>query len=110
MQTSRAALPTGQSHIERFSLELRLQFVLCQSLTSGIQGSFDGLFGLIDGSAAQLFLFHRQGHHALHQCGDTTRLAKKLGLGILQIGRRAGSLKGGFGSINNDVQLVHKFS
>ena len=110
MQTSGAALPTWQRHIERFSLQLRLQFILCQCLTPGIQGGFYGLLGLIDGGAAGLLFLHWQGHQALHQFSDTTRLAKKQGLGIFQIGRRAGSLKGGFGSVNNVVQLVHKFS
>jgi hypothetical protein len=109
VQAAGAAGAAGQRHIERLGLQLLLKLGVGQGLAAGVERGFDGLFGQVDGGAAALLLVHAEGGHAFHQLGDAAGLAEETRLGVFQVGRGGGLGKGGLGTGDDGVQLVHVF-
>ena len=107
MQTSLTALTTRQRHIQRLGLQLDFQLGVGKGLAPRCQRRLNGLLRLVDRRSAALFFIHRQSRHALHQLGDATRFAQKLGLGVFQIGRGGGLREAGASVVDQCVQLVH---
>ena len=110
MKTALPALTPGQSDIQRFGLQLRLQLKISKRTPAVIQSSLDGLLRNVDSGTARFFFIHGQSHHPLHQLSDATRFTKEQRLGVLKISRGMRCREGRLGSVYNYVQLVHKLS
>ena len=106
MQAARATLAARQSDIQRLGLQVLLQLGFLQCLAARGERGFNGLLGLVDGSAARFLFFRRELGQLFHQRGDAARLAQKLRLGVFQVSRRGGLGKGGGGSGHQGIKFA----
>ena len=104
------ALATWQTHVQRFGLELQLQFRIGQRLAARRERRFDGLLGDVDGRTAGFLFLDGQLRHALHELRHATRLAQKLRLGVFEVSGGGALGKQLRRALNQGIQLVHNDS
>ena len=107
VQTTLPALAAGQANVQRFGLELHLQFRIGQRLAARGKGCLNGLLGDVDGGAAGLLFVYRQLRHALHELRHAARLAQKLRFCIFQISGGGALGKQLRRAFDQGIQLVH---
>ena len=108
MQTAGATLATGQRHIERFGLQLRIELGISQRLTARSQRCFDLLLGGIDRRAAGLFVVRRQRRQRFQLIGEATGFAQVTRFRVFQIGRCGGLREVALRIVHQGFEVVHR--
>ena len=87
MNTATTATATGQSDIEGFFVQTRIESCLRDGLAAIVQTLLDTLLGAVDTRTCGALLIGAQFAQPFEQFGDRTGLAQKARFGLFELGR-----------------------